>query len=63
MPAKRGPIRHVSVPAAQQRGYISSAYQALKSPENASIVKSIAMFGAAVAFLHSSWAEILVPQF
>ncbi|KAI0407564.1 hypothetical protein F4802DRAFT_594967 [Xylaria palmicola] len=43
------------------KGVIASTYSALTSPENASVVKSVAIFGAAVAFLASSWSEILLP--
>ncbi|CZR53308.1 probable component of translocase of the outer mitochondrial membrane complex [Phialocephala subalpina] len=44
-----------------QKGYIASTYQTLTSPENASVVRSIAVFGAAVAFFSSSWSEFLLP--
>ncbi|KAF8474293.1 hypothetical protein BDZ91DRAFT_714003 [Kalaharituber pfeilii] len=47
----------------EQPGFILSTFKALRSPENASVVRSVAIFGVAVAFLHSSWAEALVPQF
>ncbi|KAL2753961.1 hypothetical protein ACRALDRAFT_1062938 [Sodiomyces alcalophilus JCM 7366] len=45
----------------QPKGAIASTYDALTSPENASIVRSIAIFGASVAFLASSWGEFLLP--
>ncbi|KUJ18066.1 uncharacterized protein LY89DRAFT_684004 [Mollisia scopiformis] len=44
-----------------QKGYLSSTYQTLTSPENASVVRSIAVFGVAVAFFSSSWSEFLLP--
>ncbi|KAH8808047.1 hypothetical protein F5884DRAFT_790840 [Xylogone sp. PMI_703] len=43
------------------KGYVASIYQSLTSPENSSIVKSVAVFGAAVAFFSSSWSEFLLP--
>ncbi|KAI0474351.1 hypothetical protein F4859DRAFT_482771 [Xylaria cf. heliscus] len=43
------------------KGVIASTYSALTSPENASVVKSVAIFGAAVAFLASPWSEFLLP--
>ncbi|KAI1193971.1 hypothetical protein F5X97DRAFT_327989 [Nemania serpens] len=42
------------------KGVIASTYSALTSPENASVVKSVAMFGAAVAFLVSPLRELLL---
>lgn len=42
------------------KGVIASTYSTLTAPENASVVKSLTAFGVAVAFLSSSWAEILV---
>ncbi|KXJ95097.1 hypothetical protein Micbo1qcDRAFT_200534 [Microdochium bolleyi] len=42
-------------------GLIGSTYAALTSPENASVVRSVAVFGAAVAFLATSWGEFLLP--
>jgi len=47
----------------QQPGFFGSLYQELKSPENASVVKGVAVFAVAVTFLHSSWSELLVPTF
>ncbi|KAI2640206.1 hypothetical protein GGS21DRAFT_505665 [Xylaria nigripes] len=46
---------------AASKGVIASTYSALTSPENASVVKSIAIFGAAVAFFASPWSEFLLP--
>ncbi|KAI0114457.1 hypothetical protein GGR51DRAFT_556319 [Nemania sp. FL0031] len=43
------------------KGVIASTYSALTSAENASVVKSVAIFGAAVAFFSSSWSEYLLP--
>ncbi|KAL0465174.1 hypothetical protein QR685DRAFT_558082 [Neurospora intermedia] len=44
----------------KSKGFIRSTYDSLTSSENASVVRSIAFFGAAVAFLSSSWGEMLV---
>ncbi|KAK3949196.1 hypothetical protein QBC32DRAFT_317047 [Pseudoneurospora amorphoporcata] len=46
----------------KSKGFIRSTYDSLTSAENASVVRSIALFGAAVAFLSSSWGELLVVQ-
>ncbi|KAK5093683.1 hypothetical protein LTR70_005682 [Exophiala xenobiotica] len=62
MPPKRIQVQ----PARRQGqpdGYISSIYQALTSEDNASVVISVAMFGAAVTFLSSTWSEFLLPDF
>ncbi|KAL8324805.1 hypothetical protein RB597_008177 [Gaeumannomyces tritici] len=48
-------------PKVQQRGYVGAAYDALTSPEHASVVRSVAAFGVGVAILSSSWAEIFLP--
>ncbi|KAK9417028.1 hypothetical protein SUNI508_09267 [Seiridium unicorne] len=45
----------------QEKGVIGSTYDAITSSENAAVVRSIAVFGAAVAFLASPWAELLLP--
>ncbi|RPA97508.1 hypothetical protein L873DRAFT_1108349 [Choiromyces venosus 120613-1] len=44
-----------------QRGLLSSIYHGIKSPENASVVRSVAVFAAATAFLSSSWTDYLLP--
>jgi len=62
MPPKRVAIQ----PAArrnQPQGYFGSIYHTLTSEENASVVLSVAMFGAAVAFFNSEWSEMLLPGF
>ncbi|KAK7191422.1 hypothetical protein DPSP01_002975 [Paraphaeosphaeria sporulosa] len=38
-----------------------SAYQTIMSQDNRSVVTAIGMFAIGVTFLHSSWAEILLP--
>ncbi|TWU71962.1 hypothetical protein ED733_001438 [Metarhizium rileyi] len=43
------------------RGFLASTYDTLTSPDNAAVVRSIAMFGAAVTFLASPWGELLLP--
>ncbi|KAF3002183.1 hypothetical protein E8E14_007473 [Neopestalotiopsis sp. 37M] len=48
-------------PRRQQKGLLGSTYDAVTSSENAAVVRSVAVFGAAVAFLASSWAEFLLP--
>lgn len=55
---ERGPRRSA---AAQPKGYLGQTYEALTSPENASVVRSVAIFGVAVAFFSSSWSEFLLP--
>ncbi|KAI1029869.1 hypothetical protein LB503_008342 [Fusarium chuoi] len=59
MPPKRIQVEPRSRRA--PKGFISSTYDALTSPDNAAVVRSIAIFGAAVTFLSSSWGEILLP--
>ncbi|KFY05430.1 hypothetical protein V491_09137 [Pseudogymnoascus sp. VKM F-3775] len=46
---------------AAQKGYFGQAYEAVTSSENASVVRSIAVFGVAVAFLSSQWSDVLLP--
>ncbi|KAF1959643.1 hypothetical protein CC80DRAFT_489754 [Byssothecium circinans] len=41
--------------------FAQSTYQAFTSKENRSVVTAIGMFAIGVTFLHSSWAEILLP--
>ncbi|KAF2473236.1 uncharacterized protein BDR25DRAFT_302198 [Lindgomyces ingoldianus] len=41
--------------------YARSVVQGLASSENRSVVTAIGMFAVGVAFLHSSWSEILLP--
>ncbi|KAG4031774.1 hypothetical protein MFRU_008g01360 [Monilinia fructicola] len=47
--------------APQPKGYFASTYTALTAPENASVVRSIGVFGLAVAFFSSSWSDYLLP--
>ncbi|KAF5000483.1 hypothetical protein FDECE_11205 [Fusarium decemcellulare] len=59
MPPKR---LYVEKPSRRApKGFFGSTYDALTSSENAAVVRSIALFGAAVTFLSSSWGEILLP--
>ncbi|KAI1104353.1 putative TOM core complex subunit Tom6 [Jackrogersella minutella] len=44
-----------------KQGIFSYTYEAFTSPENASVVRSVAIFGGAVAFLASPWSEYLLP--
>ncbi|KYK58148.1 TOM core complex subunit Tom6 [Drechmeria coniospora] len=60
MPPKR---MYVDGPGSRRapKGFVASTYETLTSSENAAVVRSIAVFGAAVAFLSSPWGEILLP--
>ncbi|KAK7911991.1 hypothetical protein PG985_014472 [Apiospora marii] len=42
------------------KGIFGQTFDAVTSPENAAVVRSVAVFGAAVAFLSTSWAELLL---
>ncbi|RHZ67275.1 hypothetical protein CDV55_104358 [Aspergillus turcosus] len=44
-----------------QKGFFGAAYEELTAAENATIVRSLLIFGAGVAFLHSSLSEFLLP--
>ncbi|OJJ48120.1 hypothetical protein ASPZODRAFT_62124 [Penicilliopsis zonata CBS 506.65] len=44
-----------------QKSFLSIAYEEATSPENTTIVRSILVFGAGVAFLHSSLSDFLLP--
>ncbi|OJD17628.1 hypothetical protein AJ78_02278 [Emergomyces pasteurianus Ep9510] len=46
----------------QPESTLSAAYHSITSPDNASVLRSVVIFGAAVAFLHSSLSELLIPQ-
>ncbi|KAK2743910.1 hypothetical protein FQN57_004533 [Myotisia sp. PD_48] len=45
-----------------QQGYFAAAYQQLTAAENATVVRSIVIFGAAVGFLQSPLSEWLLPS-
>ncbi|CAL3972752.1 hypothetical protein PZA11_004209 [Diplocarpon coronariae] len=62
MAPKRVQIQHADYRRPAPKGYFSSAYSTLTSPENASMVRSVAVFGVAVALLSSSWSDYLLPQ-
>ncbi|KAJ6018186.1 hypothetical protein N7451_001565 [Penicillium sp. IBT 35674x] len=47
--------------AGSQKGFISTVFDEARNPENATIVRSLAIFTVGVAFLHSSLGEILLP--
>jgi hypothetical protein len=47
--------------AAEAAGYGRSAVSSLTSAENRGVVSAIGLFVIGVAFLHSSWSEILLP--
>ncbi|KAI1421165.1 TOM core complex subunit Tom6 [Xylaria sp. FL1777] len=61
MPPKRVLVESGNPRARAPKGVIASTYSTLTSPENASVVKSVAIFGAAVAFFASPWSEFLLP--
>ncbi|KAL4878272.1 hypothetical protein BJY04DRAFT_196121 [Aspergillus karnatakaensis] len=44
-----------------EQSFFSAAYEQITAPDNATIVRSILVFGAGVAFLHSSLSELLLP--
>ncbi|KAH8732305.1 hypothetical protein GQ44DRAFT_640781 [Phaeosphaeriaceae sp. PMI808] len=58
MPPKQlyGKGRTVAEPS-----FAQSTLQAFTDKENRSVVGAVAMFAIGVTFLHSSWAEILLP--
>ncbi|EHY57251.1 hypothetical protein HRR83_002739 [Exophiala dermatitidis] len=60
MPPKRITVQPARR-SAKPQGYFSSLYHTLTSEENSSVVISVAMFGAAVAFFSSEWSEMLLP--
>ncbi|KAH8692367.1 putative TOM core complex subunit Tom6 [Talaromyces proteolyticus] len=58
------PPKRVVQPAGRGReadGIFNIAYKEVTNPENATIVRSVVIFGAAVAFFHSSLSEFLIP--
>ncbi|KAL5358904.1 hypothetical protein BJX96DRAFT_147459 [Aspergillus floccosus] len=55
------PKQHIVAAGRPQKGFFASAYEEITRPENATIVRSIVVFGAGVAFLHSSLSELLLP--
>ncbi|KAF7947065.1 uncharacterized protein EAE97_004314 [Botrytis byssoidea] len=59
--AQRVVVERAGRRPAQPKGYFASTYTALTAPENASVVRSIGVFGIAVAFFSSSWSEYLLP--
>ncbi|KAI0596153.1 hypothetical protein F4775DRAFT_565801 [Biscogniauxia sp. FL1348] len=61
MPPKRIMVERGGARPRPSKGFFASTYEALTSPENASVVRSIAVFGAAVTFLASPWGEFLLP--
>ncbi|KAJ3498957.1 hypothetical protein NLG97_g728 [Lecanicillium saksenae] len=60
-PPKRVLVEKSGRRGAAPKGYIASTYDALTSPENASVVRSLAVFGVAVAFLNSPFSDFLLP--
>ncbi|KAL6854952.1 hypothetical protein ACO1O0_006088 [Amphichorda felina] len=62
MPSKRIVVER-SGPRGSPKGFFGSTYHMLTSSENAAVVRSIGLFGAAVTFLSSSWGELLLPPY
>ncbi|GAB0132905.1 hypothetical protein EsDP_00001326 [Epichloe bromicola] len=54
---------HGEKPRRAPKGFLASTYDTLTSPDNAAVVRSIAMFGAAVTLLASPWGELLLPPY
>ncbi|PSN67152.1 hypothetical protein BS50DRAFT_573894 [Corynespora cassiicola Philippines] len=46
----------------QEPSFARSTVQAFTSQENRSVVTAVGMFAIGVAFLHSSWSEVLLPM-
>ncbi|KAF1983650.1 hypothetical protein K402DRAFT_396405 [Aulographum hederae CBS 113979] len=44
-----------------QDSYVRSVYQALTSADNRTAVTAVGLFAAGVAFLSSSYSELLLP--
>ncbi|KAH9209313.1 TOM core complex subunit Tom6 [Leptodontidium sp. 2 PMI_412] len=61
MAPKRVQVARADARRPAPKGYVSNVYSTLTSPENASVVRSVAVFGVAVAFFSSSWSEFLLP--
>ncbi|EFR04373.1 hypothetical protein MGYG_07381 [Nannizzia gypsea CBS 118893] len=59
MAPKQRVISHPS--RGEPRGVVSTVYSELTSSENATVVRSVLIFGAAVAFLQSPFSEWLLP--
>merc|ERR1711939_1282452 len=63
MAPKRVQVARADARRPAPKGYDSNVYNTLTSPENASVVRSVAVFGVAIAFFSSSWSEFLLPPF
>ncbi|OCK96130.1 putative TOM core complex subunit Tom6 [Cenococcum geophilum 1.58] len=55
------PPRQVTRGRVEEPSYVRSVFGALTSADNRSVVTAVGLFAAGVAFLHSSWSEILIP--
>ncbi|PNS13766.1 uracil-DNA glycosylase [Sphaceloma murrayae] len=57
------PKRYAVAPAQRQSntGYMRNVINEVTSPENRTMVTAIGFFAAGVAFLHSSWSDVLKP--
>ena len=61
MPPKRQIGGGAAVGRPQPQGYARTALNELTSAENRTVVTAVAFFVTGVAFLHSSWSEVLLP--
>ncbi|CZT15955.1 uncharacterized protein RCC_01794 [Ramularia collo-cygni] len=63
MPPKGQQSRSVAIGGRQQaRGNVArDTFGWVSNPENRSVVIAVTFFATGVAFLHSSWSEILLP--
>ncbi|PGH06277.1 hypothetical protein GX51_02474 [Blastomyces parvus] len=62
VPKQRVVVQSGSPKKRQPESGLSAVFHSITSPDNASVVRSVVVFGAAVAFLHSSLSELLIPQ-
>ncbi|KAF1921097.1 hypothetical protein BDU57DRAFT_509708 [Ampelomyces quisqualis] len=58
MPPKQG---HGKGRTLAEPSFVRTTLRAFADKENRSVVTAVGMFAIGVAFLHSSWAEILLP--
>ncbi|KAL6705779.1 hypothetical protein ACN47E_006417 [Coniothyrium glycines] len=55
------PPKNIQGRRVQEPSFASSTLSAFTSAENRSVVTAVGLFAIGVTFLHSSWAEILLP--
>ncbi|CAJ2502991.1 Uu.00g103850.m01.CDS01 [Anthostomella pinea] len=61
MPPRRVMVESSSSRSRAPKSFFWNTYETLTSPDNASVVRSVAVFGASVAFLASPWGDVLLP--